>query len=124
MKRILSILFVTVLLSSVPTFAVERNVKLSKKQLQTLIETAHTPEDHLRLARYYDQRASALLAESKEHQDMAEMYKKNPLTSSDKWNASTVGHCDYIANALRESAGKMTAMAASHRQMADDARKK
>ena len=95
--------------------------KLSKHQLLTLIATAKTPADHLRLARYYQDQANYYLEQSKFHQDMAVAYMKNPLLNSSKWRRDTIGHCDYFARTLKETATKMQELENMHEQMAKDA---
>lgn len=85
MKKLLSVLFVVMLAVFHPaTQAIEKQVKLSAKELRTLIETAKTPADHAKIERYYKQRAEALVAESKEHEAMAESYRKNPTIFESK----------------------------------------
>jgi hypothetical protein len=92
--------------------------RLSHSQLLTLIATAKTPTQHEQLARYYDEKAQDYLNQSAEHQQMAEGYRKNPLISSSKWATGTISHCEFIAKSLKEDAGRMQALAQSHREMA------
>jgi plasmid maintenance system antidote protein VapI len=106
-----------------PKPATEPKVNLTKKQVMALIEAAKTPEDHLKLARYYDQQAAQLLAQSKEHHEMAEAYRRNGITNGSKFAASTVGHCEYFAKSDRDASEKMKELAASHREMAANAGK-
>jgi hypothetical protein len=96
---------------------------LTKKQVMLLIQTAKTPEDHLKLSRYYDQDAAAALVQSKKHEQMAEAYKKNPMNTGTKFFTATIGHCEYLAQSYREAAEKMKAMAAEHRAMAENSGK-
>ena len=96
---------------------------LTNKQVKALIAAAKTPEDHAALARYYDQKADTLLAESKDHEEMAAAYRKNPMNSGSKFITNTVGHCEYFAKSDREKAEKMKEMAAEHRAMAEAAGK-
>src|ERR1035441_7831151 len=56
--------------------------KLNSKQILILISVAKTPAEHRRIAVYYQAKAQDLLVQSKEHAQMAEAYKKNPVTSS------------------------------------------
>src|SRR5258705_1233380 len=51
---------------------------LSKKEVKALIASAKTKEDHLKLAEYYKGEVARLEAEATDHDEMAEMYRKNP----------------------------------------------
>ena len=98
--------------------------KLNSKQILVLISVAKTPAEHRRLAVYYEAKAQNLLAQSKEHAQMAEAYKQNPVTSSSKYTRGTVDHCTYIAQSLKDSAAKLHELAQIHEQMARDAEQK
>src|SRR5438045_3023178 len=117
MQRILSVLFLLTLALGVSMNAAEPKGNLTSKQVKALIAAAKTPEDHLQLARYYDQKAESLLAEAKDHDDMAAAYRKNPMNSGSKFVTSTVGHCESFAKSDREKAEQMKEMAAEHRAM-------
>ncbi len=97
---------------------------LTKKQLLSLIATAKTPAEHERIAEYYHAKAQEYLAEAKEHAEMAEAYKKNPMTNSSKFALGTVNHCEYFAQSFKEMAAKMQDLANMHEQMAKDAKAK
>jgi len=122
MKRISRFLFLLTLAFAISMNAAQPKVNLTKKEVKVLIETAKTPEDHLKLAQYYDQRAEDLLAESKEHEDMAAAYRKNRMAGS-KFFPMSVQHCESFAKSNREGAQKMKEMAAEHRAMAEKAGK-
>jgi len=92
--------------------------KLSKQQLNSLIETAKTPADHSRIAQYYKAEAQDYLAQSNQHEQMAAEYKKNPATSSAKFSTGTVNHCEYQAQRLKEKAVKLEELAQVHEQLA------
>lgn len=64
------------------------------------------------------------LAQSKEHQEMAEQYKKNLVTRSSKYVTGTVNHCEYVAKSLKSDATQMQELAQLHEQMAKDAQGK
>jgi len=97
--------------------------KLSEQQLMSLIATAKTPAEHSRLAQYYEAQAQEFLAQSKEHQEMAEQYKKNVMMSTSKYATGTVNHCEYFAKSFKEDATKAQELATIHEQMAKDAAK-
>lgn len=95
--------------------------KLSKQQLSFFVANARTASEHRRIAQYYDSNAQRYLAESKEHAQMAEQFKKNTTTSSSKYVTGTVNHCAYFAQSLKDKAAKMQKLAQLHEQMAKDA---
>ncbi len=97
--------------------------KLSKHQLLSLIATAKTPTDHLRLAQYYEAQAKYYLAQSSLHQEMAAAYRKNPPISG-KYSINSANHCDFFAQSFKEDAIKMQELANMHEQMARDAETK
>jgi hypothetical protein len=104
--------------------AQQKPEKLSKQQLLSLIATAKTSAEHNRIAQYYGAEAKAYLAQSQEHEQMAEQYKKNPVISSSKFATGTVNHCEYLAQHFKESATQMQELAQEHEQMAKDAGQK
>ena len=119
-----SVLVLAVLAFASVSQAQPSSEKLSKDQLSTLIATAKTPAEHNRIAEYYSGEAQNLLAQSKEHRQMAEQFKKNPMTSSSKYAPATVNHCEYLAQHLKESAAAMQTLAQDHEQMAKAAGQK
>jgi hypothetical protein len=95
--------------------------KLTKQQLQTLVTTAKTPAEHERIAIYYEGKAQVLNSESKQHAQMAEQYRQNPITASGKFSAGTVNHCEYVARSLQQDAARYQKLANEHREMAKSA---
>ena len=129
MKRSLGILAVVfvIMLSAVWQVSTAQQHKpenLSKQQLLSLIASAKTPAEHRRVAEYYHATAKDYLAQAKEHAEMAEAYKKNPMTNSSKFATGTVDHCEYFAQSFKEMATKMQELADMHEQMAKDAEAK
>jgi hypothetical protein len=95
---------------------------LSKKEVKALIASAKTKEDHLKLADYYKAETERLDAAAKDHDEMAEMYRKNPTPLAVKHpEAIGEGHCKEIARRFRESATKTQELAAMHEEMAKEA---
>ena len=124
MKRIGSIfalmLAMTItVIAQVPPTAPVKPEKLSKGELRSLIATAATPEQHMRLARYYEAKAQRSLAESNEQQKMAEQFKRNPMMNNDKRVFGTVDHCEYYAQFFKQQAVKMQNLAHMQEQMAE-----
>ncbi len=97
---------------------------MSKDQLIALAATAKTPAEHRRLARYYDGQAKYYLAQSKQHEELAAAYRKNPMTNSPKMAKGTVDHCDYFVQSFKDTAAKMKELGDMHEQMAKDAENK
>ncbi len=50
----------------------------SKKDLEVALKTAKTPEDHQRIAAYYQEQAKKLQAKEKEERDLANYYLTHP----------------------------------------------
>ena len=98
--------------------------KLSKQQLLSLIATAKTPADHLRIAQYYEAQAQQYQAQAREHEQMVAAYKANSSLSTDKNQASTIGHCEYFVATFNALAANSRELAASHKRMADEASEK
>jgi hypothetical protein len=94
---------------------------LNKQQLLSLIASAKTPAEHIRIAQYYGAKAQDYLAQSKEHAQMAEEFKKNSVTTSSKFSTGTVNHCEYLAQNFKQKADQMQKLEQEHEQMAKDA---
>lgn len=99
------------------------DANLTKRQVSALAGSARTPAEHQRIADYYNMKAQSLLAESATHQKMAEQFKANPVTNSDKQQIGTVNHCLYLAVSLRNRAEQFQRLAQQHQQMAEQAQK-
>jgi len=116
-----AIIFCTVLSGPLPA-AGQQQEKLSKKELKSLIATAKTSEDHLRLAAYYRAQANDYLARQKQHEADAEMYDSNPRQYPSKY--PTAGqHCRDWARNDGQSARQALALAEMHEAMAREAAK-
>ncbi len=122
MKRTLSILSV-LLVFSVLSFAqstasAPKAEHLTKSQLHALIASAKTPSEHRQIAHYFEAKSQEYLAESKEHEQMLESYRQNPLFQSSKFKTQTIGHCEYLASSLRNASAKEHELAKQHEAMA------
>lgn len=91
---------------------------LTKKELKALIASAKTKEDHQKLSDYYKTETERLQAEAKDHDEMAEAYKKNPNPLAVK-HPEAIGesHCREMARRFREAAAKAQELAAMHEDM-------
>lgn len=125
MNRIIATLSFTAVLaftSFAATAQTQPNAgNLSKQQLVSLVANAKTPAEHLRIAQYYGAKAQDYLAQSKEHEQMAEQFRANTVTSSSKFSRGTVNHCEYLAQNFKQKAEQMQKLELEHEQMAKDA---
>ena len=119
------------LLSLVPAFSVAADKKqvISKKELKVLLKTASEPADHQKIAEYYRHEAQLLTDSSKEHQDLAAIYAKNPpypAMESKHGDAFGQGasHCKKFAELQAEAAKEVEALATLHEDMAKAAEQK
>jgi hypothetical protein len=99
--------------------------QLTKKEVVALITTAKSPEDHMRLARYYKAEADRLEVEAKDHDELAATYRTSIASqaAAEKMPmaANTAAHCESFAKSVRDAANADRELAASHEQMAKDA---
>jgi len=120
---IISLTFLVFL--AVGSTAAGRRPSLSKKEVKALIASAKTKEDQLKLADFYKAETVRLEAEAKDHDEMAEMYRKNPTPMAVKHpEAIGEGHCHEMARRYREAAAKAQELAAMHEQLATTAEQK
>jgi len=119
MKNVLVVL-VGLLLFVPAAAANDASKELSKKELKTLLETASTPQDHMRLASYYEAKAVKYEADAAEHIDLAKMYRAHPTVSEYKHPMApeTAAHCDYVAEQLKKAATEARNLSVEHRKMA------
>jgi hypothetical protein len=90
------------------------------KDLKEAISSAKTPQDHQRIAQYYNTDADRLAAEAKDHAELAEIYRKSPNLHEQKHPMSpqTAAHCQWEADRYTEMAQKQREMAKMHDDMA------
>jgi hypothetical protein len=93
---------------------------LSKKELNTLIANAKTPQDHERLAAYY--RSQEHVAEEKqaEHEEMLRRYHENPLSHRFTKTPSPDDHCRALIRIFGDEARQNAALAEYHEKVAKD----
>lgn len=80
-----------------------------------LIETATTPEDHIKIAEFYEMQAAKMEEKAAKHSAMATAYK----TRSKPW-LSMVRHCESLVTESKVQADEYSKMAAEHRKMAEE----
>lgn len=121
---------VAIALSSLaPVSLAANNKTLTKKELKTLLRTAKEPVEHRKIAEYYRQEAARLNASAKEHQELAEIYAKNPPNPAMEAKHGTsfgqgAPHCKRWAELSAEQAKESEALAAMHEEMAKTAEQK
>ena len=81
------------------------------------------PEDHQRIAGYYQEQADNMLAEAKEHDELAGLYAKAPNRAEMKQPMSrrTPEHCRHFAEYARKAAQQDQELAKMHEHMARQA---
>ena len=89
-----------------------------EEESRKLIETATTPEDHIKIAEYYEQQAVRMEDEAKFHSSLADSYKSRgkPLLGLAK-------HCEDLSKRYKEAAEDYKAMALLHKKIAQDMQK-
>jgi hypothetical protein len=97
---------------------------LTAKDVKALIATAKTPEQHLKIANYFNHEAERYEAEAKDQQEMAEAYRQNPLPKNIGSTTGPISHCEMLVKSSREMAQTARELAAAHTQMAKEAREK
>jgi hypothetical protein len=102
---------------------------LSKKELKVLLRTAKEPPEYRKIAEYHRQEAQRLIATSKEHAELAEIYARNPpFPAMEAKHGSSFGqgasHCRHWTQLYTEQAKEAEALAALHEDMAKAAEEK
>jgi hypothetical protein len=122
MKRIVTVMILLAagLVGSI--WAVEPSGKLTKSQVMSLIQTAKTPADHMKLAKYYRYEANRLEADVKEHEEMASAYDKNPMAHPIPKGQTLGDHCRNLVKYYGEGVKDANEMAAMHDEMAKSAK--
>src|SRR6266702_7929516 len=76
LQVVLTLISLTLVVFVAVGYSAAGKPSLSKKEVKALIASAKTKEDHLKLADFY--KGEAVRAEAKDHDEMAEMYRKKP----------------------------------------------
>ncbi len=82
--------------------------------IMVLIETADTPEDHLKIAEYYEEQAIVMERKAGVYQSMAKAYEQRSKMPGLSY------HSQQLAKEAKLSAEQYRAMAAEHRKMAQE----
>lgn len=86
-----------------------------EEEIMVLIEIAETPEDHIKIAEYYEVQATQMEKMGKMHESMGETYKKRSKPMS-----GMAIHCSMLSKDSNESAEQYRAMAKEHEKMAHE----
>ena len=94
-----------------------------KFDLEKAITGAKTPADHEAIASYYDKEAATAKDKAAEHRRLAEIYRTQ--AASGRAPLQPMGmHCQQLAQIYESAATDNAALAAAHRQMAQEAGQK
>lgn len=89
---------------------------LTKKELKQLIATAKSPEDHRRIAAYYEEEARKLGEKKKEHTEMGAEYDRNPQRYPSKLALGQ--HCRNLSGYYGLAEQKTLELARMHNEIA------
>jgi len=92
-----------------------------KFNLEKAITGAKTAADHEAIASYYDREAAAAQAKVGEHRKLAELYRS---VAGGKGPLPMEAHCQKLMQIDESAAAENAALAAAHRQMAQEAAQK
>lgn len=85
------------------------------------VQSARTPSDHENLAEHYQDSAKEMQAKADEHKKLLAQYEANKGLYG-KQAATLISHCQGLIRIYEQAAKENLAMAASHRQMAAEAK--
>ncbi len=89
-----------------------------EEEINKLIETAKTPEDHIKIADYYEKQAAKMEQEASFHASLADSYKNRS-----KPFLGLAKHCSDLSKKYRGAAKDFKAMAMEHMKMAQEVKK-
>jgi hypothetical protein len=97
--------------------ASDATAPLTKPEVNTLIKTAKTPEDHMKLAHYYQYEADKFKSEAEDHREMSAEYIHSPLPKGYPMSQ----HCNDVSDNLTRASKKAEQLAKLHEAMAKEA---
>lgn len=109
-------LLITIVMFSMLAFLTVKSiptVSADEDNITNIIQNAETPEDHMKIAEYYNLQAEQMEKIASKHESMGEAYKKRskPMSGMTK-------HCAKLSKESKESAEQYRAMAKEHEEMA------
>ncbi len=90
------------------------------RDLRSALKAAKTPEEHERIASYYQEKADRLDAKAAEYKQDAAAYRNGPVVKN-LTAPNTAARYDSIAKRLRQEAQSSRELAASQEQIANNA---
>ncbi len=85
------------------------------------IQSAKTPDDHLALAKHYEEAAKEMQAKAEEHKKLLAQYEANRSLYGKQYQ-NLISHCQGLMRIYEQAAAENMSMAESHRQMAAGAK--
>lgn len=86
-----------------------------EEEMSKLIETASTPEDHMKIAGFYEKEAAKLEEKANSHAAMADAYRRRT-----KPVPGMAQHCSNLSKKYKDAAAEYRAMASEHTKMAQE----
>ena len=94
--------------------------QLTRREVKRLTVTAKSANDHLTIAKYYEAEADRLDAQAGGYEEAADRYRYHPEPKN-LMSPGTAERYDHLAQGFRKEAKSDRALAASQKQMADNA---
>jgi hypothetical protein len=94
--------------------------QLTKREVRRLTATAESLEDHMKLARYYNEKADSLDAEAAGYKEAAAVYRNGPIVKN-LMSPTTPGRYEYRAKTLRDEANYDRQRSEAQKKMAQNA---
>jgi hypothetical protein len=120
MKRSLTLIIALISTSLLFSFIIGVPGKASEEEeITKLIQTATTPEDHMKIADYYQKKAGEAEVSAHSHASMAASYENRgkPMPGPAK-------HCSNLSKDYKKAAEEYKALAVEHKKMAEGIQKK
>lgn len=120
MKRVLPLVIASIATLLLFSFVMGVPGKASdEEEINKLIQTATTPEDHMKIADYYQKQAEEAEVSAHSHASMAASYENRgkPMPGPAK-------HCSNLSKDYQKAAEEYKALAKEHKKMAEEAQKK
>ena len=85
------------------------------------VQSAKTRDDHLALAKHYEDAAKEMQKQADDHKNMLAQYEANKALYGKQYQSLT-SHCQGLVRIYEQAAADNRSMADSHRQMAAEAK--
>lgn len=90
-----------------------------EEDINVLILTANTPEEHMKIAEYYEKQAAKMEQLAKRHESMGAAYKNR----SKPWPL-TAKNCEKLTQDYTDAANQYKSLAREHEKMAQEVQQK